>query len=107
MKIRLKTHGVIGACLLAGMPYVALADGPSNTAVGELDAILKFCAKTNPHLTADIESQLNRLTGAAPGARGTKEYKQGYDLVSDALANTDRESVASACSALEVSHGKP
>jgi len=62
-----------------------------HVAVGEVDAILKFCAKTDPRLAASAERHLTVLTGvASPGARGTAQYKQGYDLVSDALAKVSK-----------------
>ena len=92
---------LIGIWLAALLPCLALADAPSNVAVGEVDAILKFCAKTDPRLAANAEKQLTVLAGeASPGARGTAEYKQGYDLVSDALAKVSKPTALAACSAL-------
>ena len=92
---------LIGIWLAALLPCLALADAPSNVAVGEVDAILKFCAKTDPRLEANAEKQLTVLAGtASPGARGTAQYKQGYDLVSDALAKVSKPTALAACSAL-------
>ncbi len=87
--------------LAALLPCLALADAPGNAAVGKVDAILKFCAKTNPRLADNAEKQLTVLAGkASPGARGTAQYKQGYDLVSDALAKVSKPTALAACSAL-------
>jgi len=92
---------LIGIWLAALLPCLALADAPSNVAVGEVDAILKFCAKTDPRLAANAEKQLTALAGKASlGARGTAQYKQGYDLVSDALAKVSKPTALAACSAL-------
>jgi hypothetical protein len=97
----LKTHTLIGTCLAAVLPCLALADAPGNVALGEIDAILKFCAKTDPRLAADVEKQLTALLGkASPGARGSTEYRQGFDLVSDALATVSNPTALAACSAL-------
>jgi len=87
--------------LAALLPCLALADAPSNVAVGGVDAILKFCAKTDPRLADKAEKQLTVLAGkASPGARGTAQYKQGYDLVNDALAKVSKPTALAACSAL-------
>jgi hypothetical protein len=56
---------------------------------------------TDPRLAANAEKQLTVLTGnASPGARGSVQYKQGYDLVSDALAKVSKPTALAACSAL-------
>ena len=92
---------LIGIWLAALLPCLALADAPSNVAVGEVDAILKFCAKTDPRLADNAEKQLTVLAGkASPGVRGTAQYKQGYDLVSDALAKVSKPTALGACSVL-------
>jgi len=97
----LKIPTLIGTWLAALLPCLALADAPSNVAVGEVDAILKFCAKTDPRLEARVEKYMTLLTGkASPGARGSAQYKQGYDLVSDALAKVSKPTALAACSAL-------
>jgi len=98
----LKIPTLIGTWLAALLPCLALADAPSNVAVGEVDAILKFCAKTDPRLEAGAESYMKLLTGkASPGARGSAEYKQGYDLVNAALTNVSKSTALAACSALD------
>jgi hypothetical protein len=100
MKIGLKNR-LLGACVAAAMPCMALADAPSAASVGEIDAILKFCAKIEPRLAGDFESHWELITGgAARGTRGSKEYKEGYDLVSDALAGAGGKAAAEACATL-------
>ena len=103
----LKTATLIGTCLAALLPCLALADPPSNMAAGEIEAILKFCAKTDPRLEKDVEVHLTLVTGKLPpGARGSAEYKQGYDLVSDALAKVAKTTAVSACSTLALPKDK-
>ena len=92
---------MIGTWLAALLPCLALADAPSNAAVGEVDAILKFCAKTDHRLEDSIEKYSKVLTGkASPGARGSEQYKQAFDLVSDALAKVSKPTALAACAAL-------
>ena len=95
-----KIHTMIGTCLAAALPCMALAGPLSDAAVGQIDAILSFCAKSVPHLEKSAETYRRLLTGnAAPGARGTSVYKQNYDLVSDALAKGNRAQEIAACTA--------
>jgi len=97
----LKIPALIGTCLAALLPCLAMADAPSDVAVGEVDAILKFCVKTDPRLAHDAEMYLKVLTReASPGARGSAAYQQGYDLVSDALAKVSKQTALAACSTL-------
>jgi hypothetical protein len=101
MNKELKIPTLIGTWLAALLPCLALADAPSNVAVGEVDAILKFCAKNDPRLENDVDRYLTVLTGnASPGVRGTAQYKQGYDLVNDALVKVSVQTALAACSAL-------
>ncbi len=99
MKKGIRFRRLMGTCVAAVLPGLALADAPSNMAVGEVEAILQFCAKTDPRV--DIEKHLTVLTGkVSPGARSTTEYKQGYDLMSDVLAKVDRTQAVTACTPL-------
>jgi hypothetical protein len=93
-----KIRTLIGTCLAAALPGLALASPPSNAAVGQIDAILNFCAKAVPHLEKSAQVYRTLLTGnAAPGARGSSAYKQNYDLVSDALAKGNQALEIAAC----------
>jgi hypothetical protein len=82
------------------LPCLSFADAPTNVALGEVEAIMNFCVKLDPRLAEQAEKQLKVLTGkVSAGARGG-DYKQGYDLVSDALAKIDRQTALAACSSL-------
>jgi hypothetical protein len=94
----LRVRVLIGTAVAALLPCLTQASAPSDTAIGEIDAILKFCVKTNPWLEENARSWQVVLTGkAAPGARASAQYKQGYDLVSEALENANRAQVSAAC----------
>src|SRR6202011_6286800 len=66
----MKIPTLIGTWLAALLPCLAMADAPSDAAVGEVDAILKFCVTTDHRLAHDAETYVKLLTGeASPGAR--------------------------------------
>ena len=91
---------VIGTCLAAMLPCLAYAAGPSDAAVGEVDAVLRFCAKNTPEHGRNIESLRKLLTGkASAGARSSSQYKQGYDLVTAALEKGDKTKMRATCNA--------
>ena len=108
MKTGMTIRGVIGGYLLAALPSLALAGTPPNTnmAMGEVEGIIKFCIKTEPRLTTELEAQLTLLKGQLAGARGTAGYKQGYDLINDALVKVARPQVVAACASIVVPRRK-
>jgi hypothetical protein len=88
---------VVGA-LAVLLPCLVVADVPNNMALGEVDAILKFCGKTDPRFEKDAEATLNLLTGkASPTARSSAQYKQGYDLMTEGLQKANKAQVLAAC----------
>jgi hypothetical protein len=104
MNFRRKIHRVTSACLAVALPCLALAGPPSpNTdmAVGEVDAVLTFCARTTPGSEREVEELRTVLTGKlGPGVRHSTEYQRGFDLISDALAKTDKATLSAVCSQL-------
>jgi hypothetical protein len=103
MKTGLRIRRVMAAYLLAALPSLALAGTPPNTnmAMGEVEGIIKFCIKTDPRLARDLEKQLTLLSGQlGAGARASAEYKQGYDLVNDALAKVATQTLVGACGSI-------
>lgn len=91
---------MIGTCLVAALPCLASADAPGDMAAGEVDSILKFCARSDPRLEENAE-KLRKLLARSfpPGAQSTAGYKQGYGLVTDALERADKTKVQAACTA--------
>jgi hypothetical protein len=93
-----KIHTLIGTCLAAALPCLAVASPPSDVAVGQLDAILHFCAKAVPRLEKSTQAWRTTLThDASPGARSSTAYKQGYQQISDALAKGNQAQAIAAC----------
>ena len=93
-----KIHTLIGTCLAAALPCLAVASPPSDVAVGQIDAILNFCAKAVPGLEKGAESYRTLLThGVSAGVRSSAAYKRGYEQVNDALAKGNRGQEIAAC----------
>ncbi len=94
----LKVQMLIGTCVAVLLPCLTRAGAPDDMAIGEIDAILKFCVKLEPELEKSARSIQPLLTSnAAPGARTSALYKQGYDLVSEALEKANRAQVSANC----------
>jgi hypothetical protein len=96
-KVR-KLHTLICACLAAALPCLALASPPSDAAVGQIDAILSFCTKAVPQLERSALAYRALLTAhAAPGARNSSAYREGYEQVSEALQKGNHGQEVAAC----------
>lgn len=104
MNTKRKILRVTSVCLAVALPCLALANPPSpNTdmAVGEVEAVLAFCAKSNPGAEKEIEGWRKVLTGkVAADVRHSTEYRHGFDLISEALAQGDKASVLATCGQL-------
>jgi len=111
MNFTRKIHRVTSACLAVALPCLALAGPPSpNTdmAVGEVEAVLTFCARTTPGSGREVEELRKVLTGKLdPGVRHSSEYQRGFDLISDALARTDKATLDAVCDQLTAKKPKP
>ena len=93
-----KIRTLIGTCLAAALPGLALASPPSNAAVGQIDAILNFCAKAVPRLEKSAQTYRVLLThDASAGVRSTAAYRQGYEQVNTALAKGNQALEIAAC----------
>jgi hypothetical protein len=93
-----KIHTLIGTCLAAALPCLAVASPPSDVAVGQIDAILNFCTKAVPRLGESAETYRKLLThDASARVRSSTAYQQGYEQVSDALAKGNQAQEIAAC----------
>ena len=100
-------HTLVGTCLAAALPALALASPPSDAAVGQIDAILSFCAKSDPSLGKNAQQLRSLLTqDASPGARNSKGYQEGYQQVIDALETGNHGQEIAACVAGLKGHGE-
>jgi hypothetical protein len=102
----LKLRKLIGGFLVlaVAVPCVASAEPLPNMAAGEIDAIVTFCSRLDPRL--EDEAGHVRTTLVNQSARSSAEYRQGYDLVSDALARIDRKQALDACGAGKGGHAR-
>ena len=93
-----KLSTLIGITLAAGLPWAAFASPPSDASVGQIDAILNFCVKAVPSLDDGANALRKQLTSnAAPGARSSSAYKEGYEQVTEALAKGNHGQETAAC----------
>jgi hypothetical protein len=95
-----KHHTLVYTCLTAALPVLALANPPSDAAVGQIDAILNFCVKSVPGLEKNARLyQTAWLGNASAGARNSKAYQDAYAQVSEALEKGDHGQEITACNA--------
>ncbi len=95
-----RIHSVLGTFLAAALPGLALASPPSDVALGQVDAILSYCAKVAPRLGKDAEEYRESFSREAPkGVRKSADYQQGYKQVSEALAKGNQAQQIAACTA--------
>jgi len=100
-----KLHTLVCTFLAASLPALAVASPPSDAAVGQIDAILSFCAQSDPSLGKNAQALRTLLTQDAPGARNSKAYKDAYDQITDALAKGNHGQEIAACVAGLNGHG--
>ena len=93
-----KIHNVLGGTLAVLVPCFAAASPPSDAAVGQIDAILDFCVKTVPRLSADAHTYRVLFSGSgSTGSRSAPAYHQAYQQVSAALARGNVGQETAAC----------
>jgi hypothetical protein len=101
----MKTYAIL--CLLAviAFPAFALAKLPPNPAFGQLEGTIDYCAQADASSASRYHELKKRVVEDAPEkevteARKSKEYKESYDAMSEALAKTPNEQVVKACRSL-------
>ena len=93
-----KIHGVLGGTLAVLVPCFAAASPPSDAAVGQVDAILDFCVRTAPRLSAAAHTYRVLFSGSgSSGSRSAPAYHEAYQQVSAALAKGNKAQEAAAC----------
>jgi len=105
-----KVRRIIGVCLAAALPWQALADPPSDAGLGQVEAILTFCAKSDPKLAPRAHEGMEQLAGhAREAARKTPAYQQGFNTLTELLAKLTPAQVAAGCAVLAPpkANGKP
>ena len=91
-----------GPILMAGL---ALAKLPfSNETFGRIEGTLDFCAQANPQAAPQYQERKKAMAGdvsekEVAEARGTQEYKEGYEEVSAQLIKVPKDHAVAACKA--------
>jgi hypothetical protein len=93
-----KIHGVLSGTLAVLVPCFAAASPPSDAAVGQVDAILDFCVKSVPRLSADAHTDRVLFSGSgSSGSRSAPAYHEAYQQVSAVLAGGNVGHEAAVC----------
>src|ERR1700740_1091995 len=101
----MKTYVILCLSAAIAFPAFALAKLPPNPAFGQLEATIDYCAQADASSAPRYHELKKRVTEDAPEkevaeARKSKEYKESYDAMSEALANVPKEQVTKACRSL-------
>jgi hypothetical protein len=87
------------------LPQIAVAKLPPNPAFGQLEGTIDYCAQADASSAAKYQELKKRLVDDVQEkeiveARKTKEYKESYDAMSEALGKVPNEQVIKACRSL-------
>jgi len=102
----MRIHRII--CLVAaiGIPQIVFAKlAMPNDVFGKSEGALDFCAQADPESAPKYQARKKALVKDAPEkevaeARNTKEYKDGYDLVTSQLASLPKDRVVEGCASV-------
>ena len=87
------------------LPQLAVAKLPlSNDSLGKMESILDFCAQFDAQGASKYQERKKLIVGESSEkevaeARKTREYTDGYQEMSDQLANVPKPKTVQACSA--------
>src|SRR4029077_2284540 len=94
-------------CLLAVivLPQLSLAKLPPNSALGQVEGTLDFCAQVDPQSVGKYEERKKLLVQGEPEkevaeARKTTEYKEAYDAIGEALGKVPKDQAVKACTSI-------
>ncbi len=100
---------IIRLCCLATFivfPSLAMAELPfSSQGLGQVEATLDFCSKTNPQAAEKFKDYGQRLIKGFPSAqveegRKSQEYKKSYEFMTTELGKVSKDEAVKACSGL-------
>ena len=94
-------------CLSAtiAISQLALAELPPNSALGQVEGTLDFCAQVDQRSAAKYQKYKKILIQGVPEqevaeARKSTEYKEAYDAIGEALGKVPKDQAVKACTAL-------
>jgi hypothetical protein len=102
----MKIHRTI--CLAAAIviPQIAVAKLPmANDVFGKSEGSLDFCAQVDPQSAPKYQERKKALVKDVPEkevaeARNTKEYKEGYDFVTNQMGSLPKERIVEGCASI-------
>lgn len=101
----MKTYAILCLSAAIAFPALALAKLPPNPAFGQLEATIDYCAQVDASSATRYHDLKKRVAEDAQEkevaeARKSKEYKEAYDGMSQALAKLPNDQVIKACRSL-------
>jgi hypothetical protein len=98
----MKIHRMLCLSALLALPNLALAKLPPSSTLGQLEGTLDFCAQLDPQSAAKYQEFKKVLVQGEPEkdvaeARQTKEYKDAYDAIGEALGKVEKDKAVKAC----------
>jgi len=99
----MKIHRILCLFAVIALPQLAQATLPPNSALGQVEGTLDFCAQVDPPSAAKYEERKKLLVQGQPEnevaeARKTTEYKEAYDSISEALGKVPKDQAVKSCS---------
>jgi hypothetical protein len=101
----MRFHRIVCLSALLALPNLALAKLPPNSALGQVEGTLDFCAQIDPQSAAKYQEFKKALVQGEPEkdvaeARKSSEYKEAYDAISEALGKAPKDEAIKACTSL-------
>jgi hypothetical protein len=100
----MKMSRVVCLGMAFGFATLAVAEKPpdSKQGLGQVEAILDYCAKVNPQAATKYKEHKKLLVGDTPDKdvaeiRKSDEYKQAYESVSGELSQASKDEAVKAC----------
>jgi hypothetical protein len=98
----MKIHRILCLSALIALPQLALAELPPNSALGQVEGTIDFCAQVDPQSAAKYEERKKLLVQGQPEkevaeARKTTEYKEAHDAIREALGKVPKDQAVKGC----------
>jgi hypothetical protein len=101
----MRLHHILCLSAVIALPQLALAKLPPNSALGQVEGTLDFCAQVDSRSAAKYQELKRLLVEGEPErevmeARKTTEYKEAYDAIGEALGKVPKDQAVKACTSL-------
>ena len=101
----MKIHRILCLSAAIALPQLALAKLPPNSALGQVEGTLDFCAHVDSQSAAKYVDHKKLLVRDVPETevaevRKSQEYKDAYDAIGEALGKVPKDQAVKACTSL-------